>query len=166
MKKILTFALAALMIASMSVPVFASNIDERARIGVEIVSADEIEVVREDVSTFEAARDIGFTAFASQRSSNTLQRGATWQFGGSRIWGTVGGVYGAKPSGWTQQVNDTTGKVENTYHYTNVYFNWLGSQRGASGRVWGYGKVSATGSQCIPDVVNGVLTVKYGVNND
>lgn len=73
----------------------------------------------------------------------------------------------AKPQGWSQQRNTSTNKIENTYHYTNTYYKHAISdtERGGSGRVWGYGTVTATGTQCIPDVISySVLTVKYGVS--
>lgn len=166
MKKYATVAIVILMIATLSVPAFAATPTLKAN--EIVVEPSEIVSIREDVTVAEASNDIGFSIYEARASRTGLLRaGATWETGGSNIWSWVGGSKGAKPSGWSQQRNDSTGKIENTYHYTNTYYAYLGSKRGESGRVWGNGKVTATGTWCYEDEVNlGVHNVKYGINND
>lgn len=160
MKKIFATVMATAMLASMSVGAFAD--------GNHISKVEPVSVVaiREDVPLNEALQDKTFSTAASKQATKR-SGGAYWDFYGERQWMDEGSEWGAKPYGWSAQINSDTGKVENTYHYTNVYFKYFGSMKGASGRIWGHGKVEATGKFCIQDVVDlSVVTVKYGVSND
>lgn len=161
MKKTMASLMAVMMLASMSTTIFAAENHTPRSEPVPVVA------IREDVTLNEALNDKTFSFDESQQTKEH-SRGAEWEFGGERLWMEQGHSWGAKPYGWSQQVNTDTGEVENTYHYTNVYFHYLKvSKRGASGRVWGHGRVEATGTFCEQDIVDAsVLTVKYGVSND
>ena len=154
---IVVIATFALLSINMSFSAYAQNKTIKAEGSVKVVS------IREDVPSYIARKDKTYNGVEANAyySKNSVMaqnnENVRWDIAGERLFNDKEHLIAAY--GYSAHMKDNT--VLNTYHYTRVYFGR--SKSGDSGRVWGRGKVYATGPWTDwTEVTYNTLYVKYG----
>lgn len=157
-KRVVALGLTGLMMASLAPGASAMGAMDKPAV------KSNVEIVREDVSREEAMCDPTFNLALSQMllENNQETRGARWEVWGDTERATPTTTY---PVGYSQHVN-SDGDVLDTYHYTRTYLTNGFKTSGDSGRVWGNGKVRATGGACLDELFWQMThEVKYGTED-
>lgn len=165
-RKMIFAAISAITILSMN-----SQISVYAQDKVTLAdNSEQIIVIREDVPSSIARKDETYDESISKKydSRNSLmsnnkaetKENVRWDISGERLYDNRRHLMA--PYGYSAHMKDNT--VLKTYHYTRVYFGR--SKAGDSDRVWGEGKVYATGTWTDWEVAsNNTLYVKYGTES-
>ena len=164
-KKLLTAIIAITMFSmNVQIPVYAQDNT------ISVDDSEKIVFIREDVPSSVARRDKTYNESVAKKSDdrNSLMsvnkaeknENVRWDISGERLYNNSRHLMAAH--GYSAHMRDNT--VLDTYHYTRVYFGR--SKAGDSERVWGSGKVYATGPWTDWEVAsNSTLYVKYGTES-
>lgn len=132
-----------------------------------IASSENIVSIREDVPSFIARKDKTYNEYEATKyySRNSVRpqsnENVRWDIAGERLYNNKDHLMAAH--GYSAHMKGNT--VLNTYHYTRTYFGI--SKAGDSGRIWGSGKVYATGPWTDWTIADyNTLYVKYGTESN